>query len=100
MQAGLADASIDDIVAGQVRRATAIAQGLTAQAQEGIKQRIVAHIQNVATADDAAFDVAKDGEAALRALTGAAAAERRRILANGGGGAAVAVAVAVAVGKQ
>ena len=53
-----------------------------------------------ATADDAAFDVAKDGEAALRALTGAAAAERRRIIASGGSNAAVAVAVAASVGKQ
>ena len=66
----------------------------------GRRARVYYRIQNAGTADEAAFDVAKDGEAALRALTGAAAAERRRIIASGGSNAAVAVAVAASVGKQ
>ena len=65
-----------------------------------MRGRVVVRIQHQGTADDAAFDAAKDGESAIRALTGAAAAERRRILSNGGGAAAVAVAVAAGVGKQ
>ena len=45
-----------------------------------IRLRVGARIADPNTSDDAAFDCAKDGEAAIRALTGAAAAERRRMI--------------------
>jgi len=100
MHAGVVASSIDDRVAGVVRRSGAYSRALGAQALEDIRRRIVVRIQHQGTADDAAFNAAKDGESAIRALTGAAAAERRRILANGGSGPAVAVAFAASLGKQ
>ena len=42
--------------------------------------RVGARIADANTSDDAAFNVAKDGEAAIAALNGAAAAERRRMI--------------------
>ena len=39
-----------------------------------------ARIADANTSDDAAFNVAKDGEAAIAALNGAAAVERRRMI--------------------
>ena len=41
---------------------------------------VAARIEDANTSDDAAFNVAKDGEAAIAALNGAAAAERRRMI--------------------
>ena len=45
-----------------------------------LKLRVAARIADANTSDDAAFDVAKDGQKAIDALSGAASAERRRIL--------------------
>ena len=57
-----------------------IAAAASAQGQTNIRLRVAARIADPNTSDDAAFDCAKDGEAALRVLTGAAAAERRRMI--------------------
>ena len=45
-----------------------------------LKLRVAARIADANTSDDAAFNVAKDGEAAIAALNGAAAVERRRMI--------------------
>ena len=55
-------------------------QAASAEGQANIRLRVGARIADPNTSDDAAFDCAKDGEAAIRALTGAAAAERRRMI--------------------
>ena len=50
------------------------------QSEVPIRLRVGARIADANTSDDAAFNVAKDGEKAIAALNGAASAERRRIL--------------------
>ena len=92
MHAGVVASSIDDRVAGVVRRSGAYSRALGAQALEDIRRRIVVRIQHQGTADDAAFNAAKDGESAIRALTGAAAAERRRMIGKRKRGGAFALA--------
>ena len=52
--------------------------------------RMQPRIADANTSDDAAFDCAKDGQAAIDALSGAASAERRRMIGKrkrGGAGA-------------
>ena len=67
---------------------------LNATRGTGLKLRVAARIEDANTSDDAAFNVAKDGEKAIAALNGAASAERRRILKSKRkrGGSAFAVA--------
>ena len=60
--------------------AARIAQAASAEGQANIRLRVGARIADANTSDDAAFNVAKDGEAAIAALNGAAAAERRRMI--------------------
>jgi len=78
--AGLTNGSLGPRVAKLCVRAARIAQAASAQGQANIKLRVAARIEDANTSDDAAFNVAKDGEKAIAALNGAAAAERRRIL--------------------
>ncbi len=78
--AGLTNGSLGPRVAELCRRMARIAQAASAQGQANIKLRVAARIEDANTSDDAAFNVAKDGEAAIAALNGAAAVERRRMI--------------------
>ena len=80
--AGLTNGSLGPRVAKLCVRAARIAQAASAQGQANIKLRVAARIEDANTSDDAAFNVAKDGEAAIAALNGAAAVERRRMIAK------------------
>jgi hypothetical protein len=75
--AGLTNRSLGGRVAVLCRRAARLAHAFNAQGQENIRRRIAARIADPNSSDEAAFDAAKDGEKAIRALNGAAAAERR-----------------------
>ena len=78
--AGLLNGALGPSVASLCARAARIAQAASAQGQANIRLRVGARIADANTSDDAAFDCAKDGEEAIRVLTGAAAAERRRMI--------------------
>ena len=78
--AGLLNGSLGPRVASLCARAARIAQAASAEGQANIRLRVGARIADANTSDDAAFNVAKDGQKAIDALNGAASAERRRIL--------------------
>ena len=90
--AGLLNGSLGPRVASLCARAARIAQAASAEGQANIRLRVGARIADANTSDDAAFNVAKDGEAAIAALNGAAAAERRRMIGKRKRGGAFALA--------
>ena len=69
-------------VNGLLRFGTALCTSVLARGAFQLKHRlrVAARIADANTSDDAAFNVAKDGEAAIAALNGAAAVERRRMI--------------------